>query len=174
MVSLVFPENHLIRNGPVHGVPISDQMPNTEQNWTFLKSVQSLSTRFEIFLKSSFLHFEKKSDEFSKIEPINRCMLNSSTNKTTRGSGFLPARMRPEQTADYLGFTTDEIRILINQGLLKPLGKPRSNAVKYFAFDDVQALGRDLKWLDKATAAVQSFWHEKNKRKQNKPVTAAA
>jgi len=23
MVSLVFPENHLIRNGPVHGVPIS-------------------------------------------------------------------------------------------------------------------------------------------------------
>ena len=40
----------------------------------------------------------------------------------------LPARFNKEQTAGYLGFEPDHIPLLIQKGLLKPLGRPVQNS----------------------------------------------
>jgi hypothetical protein len=45
----------------------------------------------------------------------------------------LPARLEIQETGWYLGFAPHAIPILIGAGLLKPLGHPPRNGVKYFA-----------------------------------------
>lgn len=66
----------------------------------------------------------------------------------------LPARLNTEQTAQMLGHQPHDIPILTKAGLLKPLGGGPRNSVKYFAAVEVEQLGRDRKWLDRATKAV--------------------
>jgi hypothetical protein len=44
-----------------------------------------------------------------------------------------PARLTAEEAAWYLGFQAHEIPILVAKGLLKPLGRPPTTGVKYFA-----------------------------------------
>ena len=77
----------------------------------------------------------------------------------------MPGRLNPEQTAWYLQFTKDDIPVLIAGGLLKPLGRPSRNSVKFFALVDLDQLRRDVKWMSRATAVVQLRWHEKNLRR---------
>ena len=63
-------------------------------------------------------------------------------------------------------------------GLLKPLGKPVQNSVKYFATADLEGLRQDVRWLGRATDAVQARWRRKNgasggKRRIETAATAA-
>jgi hypothetical protein len=74
-----------------------------------------------------------------------------------------PARLDAEQAAWYLGFQPHDVPVLIAAGLLRPLGKPQHNAVKYFATVELEALRSDTKWLAKATDAVQARWRRKNR-----------
>jgi hypothetical protein len=74
-----------------------------------------------------------------------------------------PARLDAEQAAWYLGFQPHDIPVLIAADLLRPLGRPQHNAVKYFAAVELEALRSDHKWLGKATDAVQSRWRRKNR-----------
>lgn len=76
-----------------------------------------------------------------------------------------PARLTREQTAWKLGFTPDEITILIAKGLLKPLGHPAHNGQKYFLKATLDDLRRDEKWFAKASDAVCEYWRYKNGRK---------
>jgi hypothetical protein len=76
-----------------------------------------------------------------------------------------PARFSKEQAAAYLGFEPDQITILIQKGLLKPLGRPALNAEKLFAKVDLEQFGNDREWLPKATLAVSLYWQYKNARK---------
>jgi hypothetical protein len=46
--------------------------------------------------------------------------------------------------------------------LLKPLGNPMPNSVKYFATVDILEFSKDRAWLGKATNAVSQHWKEKN------------
>jgi hypothetical protein len=75
---------------------------------------------------------------------------------------FTPGRFDSEQTAWFLGFQPHDIPVLIAAGLLRPLGRPRPNSVKYFAAVDLEALRTDPKWLSKATDVVQTQWRRKN------------
>lgn len=75
---------------------------------------------------------------------------------------LLPARLNVEQTAHFLAFQKHDIRVLVAAGLLRPLGRPKPNSTKYFATVELEALRRDIKWLAKATDAVQSRWRRKN------------
>jgi hypothetical protein len=87
-----------------------------------------------------------------------------------------PARLTAEETGWYLGFGTQEIRILMASGLLKPLGHPPINGMKYFATAALAELHRDVKWLTHASDAVVEHWREKNARKTDavaKPFVAA-
>jgi hypothetical protein len=91
----------------------------------------------------------------------------------------LPGRLNYEQTAPVLGFHPHEIPVLVKAKLLKPLGNPTPQSVKFFAASDVEKCSRDTDWLNKATKALYSFWATQNskrapKRAQTKPALIAA
>jgi len=51
--------------------------------------------------------------------------------------------------------------------LLKPLGNPQPNSVKYFSSVEVLELAKDRAWLARMTNAVNQHWQKKNaSRKQ--------
>jgi hypothetical protein len=77
----------------------------------------------------------------------------------------LPGRLDAEQTAALLGFRVEpDIQVLMRAKLLKPLGAPAQNGVKYFASAQVIQLAGDAEWLHRATAAVQRFWRAKHSK----------
>jgi hypothetical protein len=82
-----------------------------------------------------------------------------------------PARLNAEETAWYLGFAAHDIPVLVSRGLLKPLGFPTSNSVKFFAYDVLQELRQDTKWLARATDVIAKHWREKNARKSESCVS---
>ena len=84
-------------------------------------------------------------------------------------SGQLPARLNVEQAGWMLNCQPHDVPILVAARLLKPLGNPPPNSVKYFAALDVLELAKDRTWLAKATNAVNQHWRQKNLRKKNRP-----
>ena len=76
-----------------------------------------------------------------------------------------PGRLTAEQAAWLLGFSAHEIPLLVNKGLLKPLGHPAHNGQKYFLAATLEDLRRDEKWFAKACDAVLEYWRCKNSRK---------
>ena len=77
----------------------------------------------------------------------------------------MPARMKVEEAAWYLGFATHEITILMAEGLLKPLGRPPTTGVKYFSALILEELRRDQKWLARASDCVVQYWKSRNEKK---------
>lgn len=69
--------------------------------------------------------------------------------------GQLPARLTAEQTAWVLNCQPHDVPVLVAARLLKPLGTPQPNSVKYFAAVDVLELTKDRSWLAKMTNAVR-------------------
>ncbi len=82
--------------------------------------------------------------------------------------GQLPARLTAEQTAWALNCQTHDLPVLVSARLLKPLGNPAPNSIKFFATADVLELGKDRNWLMRITNAVNQHWHNKNARKKNR------
>jgi hypothetical protein len=86
-----------------------------------------------------------------------------------------PGRLTAEQAAWFLGFSAHQIPLLVNKGLLKPLGHPAHNGQKYFLAATLEELRRDEKWFAKACDAVVEYWRCKNGRKgQNTPADRRA
>ncbi len=77
----------------------------------------------------------------------------------------LPARIRVEEAAWYLGFGTHEITMLMSEGLLKPLGRPPTSGVKYFSTVTLEELRRDQKWLARASDCIVQYWKSRNEKK---------
>jgi hypothetical protein len=77
----------------------------------------------------------------------------------------IPARLNAEETAWYLGFAPHDIPVLVARGLLKPLGHPSDNTVKFFAFTILDQLRSDPKWLARASDEMIEYWRKKNARK---------
>ena len=80
--------------------------------------------------------------------------------------GQPPARLTAEQAAWMLGCNPHDVPILVSARLLKPLGDPMPNSVKYFATVQILEYAKDAKWLAKATTALGRYWHGKNRRKK--------
>jgi hypothetical protein len=76
--------------------------------------------------------------------------------------GQLPARLTAEQTAWVLNCQPHDVPVLVVARLLKPLGNPSPNSVKYFASPEVMELARDRTWLAKVTNAISLYWKQKN------------
>ena len=55
--------------------------------------------------------------------------------------------------------------VLVVARLLKPLGNPQPNSVKYFATVEVLEYVKDRAWLAKVTNAVSQHWKQKNQHK---------
>ncbi len=91
--------------------------------------------------------------------------MNESQLKFMSVIGQLPARLTVEQAAWVLNCQPHDVPILVGAGLLKPLGNPPPNGIKFFATSDVLEVSRDRTWLVKATSTVSKHWHTKNARK---------
>ena len=75
------------------------------------------------------------------------------------------ARERWESCAD--------VPVLVAARLLKPLGNPPPNSVKFYATAEVLELAKDRAWLSKLTHAVNQHWQKKNQnKKSHSPVVA--
>lgn len=61
-----------------------------------------------------------------------------------------------------------DVPVLGAARLLKPLGTPQPNSVKYFASVDVIELTKARGWLAKMTNAVSQHWRTKNQHKPNR------
>jgi hypothetical protein len=55
--------------------------------------------------------------------------------------------------------------VLIQKGLLKPLGRPAQNGDKFFAKMELEDLKKNKEWLSKATLTVTLYWQNRNVRK---------
>lgn len=80
--------------------------------------------------------------------------------------GQLPARLTAEQTAWVLNCQPHDVPILVAARLLKPLGHPPPNSVKFFAAREVLDLAQDRAWLAKVTNALNQHWQRKNGAKR--------
>ncbi|HEX9783847.1 MAG TPA: hypothetical protein VGA56_14075 [Opitutaceae bacterium] len=82
--------------------------------------------------------------------------------------GQPPARLTVEQAAWVLNCQAHDIPILVAARLLRPLGNPPTNGIKYFATADVLELAKDRSWLAKITNTVCLHWQKKNARKRSR------
>jgi hypothetical protein len=55
--------------------------------------------------------------------------------------------------------------ILVAARVLKPLGNPPPNGIKFFATSDLLELSKDRAWLVKVTTAINQHWHKQNASK---------
>lgn len=78
----------------------------------------------------------------------------------------LPARLTAEQVAWILNCQPHDVPVLVVAKLLRPLGAPMANSVKYFATIEILELAKDRAWLGKATNAVAQHWKRKNRHKK--------
>jgi len=80
--------------------------------------------------------------------------------------GQIPARLTAEQTAWVLNCQPHDIPVLVAARLLKPLGNPQPNSVKYFASVEVLELAKDRLWLARMTNALNLHWQRRNAAKK--------
>lgn len=83
--------------------------------------------------------------------------------------GQLPARLTSEQTAWVLNCQPHDVPVLVAVRLLKPLGNPPPNSVKFFATLEVLEQAKDRTWLAKVTNALNQHWQKKNAAKKRLP-----
>src|SRR6185369_10566793 len=86
--------------------------------------------------------------------------------------GNLPVRLTVEQTAWLLNCQSHDIPILVAARLLKPLGNPPANGIKFFCTAEVQELAKDRNWLTKVSSAIYLHWHRQNVRKRRQAEVA--
>ena len=80
--------------------------------------------------------------------------------------GQLPARLTAEQAAWVLNCRPHDIPPLIAARLLKPLGNPPANGIKYFATADLLEQIKDRNWLVRVSATICQHWQKKNARQK--------
>jgi hypothetical protein len=87
--------------------------------------------------------------------------------------GQLPARLTAEQAAWVINCQPHDIPILVAARLLKPLGNPATNGIKFFAASELLELVKDRTWLVKMTNAVNQRWQKNNAAKKNCPANGS-
>ena len=80
--------------------------------------------------------------------------------------GQLPARLTVEQAAWVLNCQPHDIPSLVRARLLKPLGNPSPNSVKYFSTAELLELTKDRNWLMRMSAAVYQHWQTRNAQRK--------
>ena len=79
--------------------------------------------------------------------------------------GQLPARLTAEQAAWVLNCQPHDIPALVAAKLIKPLGNPPANGIKFFATAELLENSKDRNWLVRMSATIYQHWHKKNARK---------
>jgi hypothetical protein len=79
--------------------------------------------------------------------------------------GQSPARLTAEQAAWALNCQPHDVPALVAARLLKPLGNPAANGIKYFAAVEVAEHAKDRAWLARMTQAITQHWRNQNAKK---------
>jgi len=79
----------------------------------------------------------------------------------------LPARLTAEQAAALIGCCPHDIPILTRANLIKPLGTPAPNAVKYFSSTELEKKLADDKWTARVTNALYRYWQDQKRNRKN-------
>ncbi len=79
--------------------------------------------------------------------------------------GQLPLRLTAEQAGWVLNCQPHDIPALIHARLIKPLGNPAANGIKFFATADLLENAKDRAWLVKMTATINQHWQKQNAKK---------
>jgi len=82
--------------------------------------------------------------------------------------GHLPARLTVEQAAWVLNCQPHDVPVLVAARLLKPLGNPPPNGIKYFSTADILEATKDRAWLTRVTATINLHWQKKNQLKKSR------
>jgi hypothetical protein len=82
--------------------------------------------------------------------------------------GQLPARLTAEQAAWVLNCQAHDVPVLVAGKLLKPLGNPPANGIKFFSTAEVLEAAKDRNWLGRVSATVYQHWQRKNLQKRNR------
>ena len=81
-----------------------------------------------------------------------------------------PACLCAEDAARYLGWPPYFMCMLVRAGHIKPLGRPSQNSRKWYARVELDRLGSDADWLDKAVRIVEKRVRSENaKQNMNEP-----
>ena len=99
--------------------------------------------------------------------------MNEQQNQFLRLLGQLPARLTVEQVAWVVNCQPHDVPTLVAARLLKPLGNPLPNAVKYFATAEILEQVKDRNWLARVSAAIYQYWQQQNTLKRNRSGTEA-
>ena len=100
---------------------------------------------------------------FSKLHS-----LASNSRQGMSNEQFWPACVCAEDAARYLGWPPYFMPLLARAGHLRPLGKPVQNSRKWYATVELERLGRDPAWLDKAIRNVDRLVREANGKQRGK------
>jgi hypothetical protein len=87
--------------------------------------------------------------------------------------GQLPARLTAEQAAWVLNCQPHDVPALVAAKLLKPLGNPAANSIKFFATSDVLESSKDRNWLVRVSTTIYQHWHRKNTGNKNRSLNAS-
>src|SRR4051812_11742861 len=101
--------------------------------------------------------------------------MEDDQNKFLALLGRPPVRLTAEQAAWVLNCQPHDVPILVSSRLLKPLGNPPPNGIKFFATHEVLESAKDRSWLARLTNTVNQHWQRKNARKKsctNKSISA--
>ena len=79
----------------------------------------------------------------------------------------LPARLTAEQAAWVLNCQPHDIPALVSAKLIKPLGNPPANGIKFFATTDLLEAVKDRNWLVRVSSTIYQHWHAKNARQKS-------
>ena len=77
----------------------------------------------------------------------------------------LPCRLTAEEAAVLIGCYPHDIPILTRAGLMKPLGSPAQNSVKYFSSAELEKKLADDKWSVRVTNSLYRHWQQRKGRK---------
>lgn len=94
--------------------------------------------------------------------------MNPETPLDSRCLAQFPACMTMDQVAQVVGLAPHNIPVLVQAGLLRPLGHPQPNGVKYFSKTSVAAKCFDEQWLARAVDVVARYWQAKNARRKRR------
>jgi hypothetical protein len=83
-------------------------------------------------------------------------------------AGQLPVRLNAEQTAWILNCQPHDIPVLVTARLLKPLGNPPPNAIKFYGTAEVLELTKERTWLAKVTNAINQHWRDHNAGRESR------
>ena len=99
--------------------------------------------------------------------------MNEEHHQFVRLLGQPPARLTAQQAAWVLNCQPHDVPVLVAAKLLKPLGNPQPNSVKFFATLELREQAKDRAWLAKVTNVLNQHWQRKNAAKRGVVVSVS-